>query len=178
MTVAEFVELRYVPEHLASVGPAGHDFFHAILKHVLTPEQVDRTLGADNERSRSKLKTIPGWPYLDSHRLCDINTEHIQRIIGAAQEHGYSTQTVTHIRNVIRKVLCHALSVGCLRGETPAARAVLPRIDSKQSHVLSVEQLRQVIHNMQQAEREIALLCILTGMRFLRAASFRALGCL
>lgn len=164
MTVAEFIKLRFVPEYLASVGLAGYDYFHAILKHVLTPEQVDLTLGAGKGRSRSKLKTIPGWPYLDSHRLCDINTEHIQRIIGAAQEYGYSTQTVTHIRNVIRKVLCHALNVGCLYGENPAARAVLPRMDHKPSYVLTLEQLRQVIHNMQQAEREIALLCILTGM--------------
>jgi hypothetical protein len=109
MTVADFIERRFVPEHVASMRSAGRDYFQAMLKHVLGPEQVDRAFGVDKERSRSKLTAIPGWPYLNKHRLCDVEPDHIQRIIDAGLDNGYSIQTVTHIRNVIRKIFSHAL---------------------------------------------------------------------
>jgi site-specific recombinase XerC len=164
MTVAEFIERRFVPEHVASMRSAGHDYFQAMLKHVLGPEQVDRAFGVDKERSRSKLTAIPGWPYLNAQRLCDVEPDHIQRIINAALDSGYSTQTVTHIRNVIRKIFSHARDAGCFHGENPATRVVLPHMARKQSHVLTSEQLQQVIHSMRYPEKDVALLSILTDM--------------
>lgn len=164
MTVAEFIERRFVPEHVASMRSAGHDYFQAMLKHVLGPEQVDRAFGVDKERSRAKLTAIPGWPYLNAQRLCDVEPDHIQRIINAALENGYSTQTVTHIRNVIRKIFSHARDASCFHGENPAIRVVLPHMARKQSHVLTSDQLRQVIQNMRYPEKDVALLSILTDM--------------
>ena len=164
MTIAEFIERRFVPEHVASMGSAGHDYFQAMLKHVLGPEQVDRAFGGDKERSRSKLKAIPGWPYLNAQRLCDVHPDHIQQIITAALDNGYSIQTVTHIRNVIRKIFSHARDASCFHGENPATRVVLPHMARKQSHVLTSEQLRQAIQNMRYPEKDVALLSILTDM--------------
>ncbi len=164
MTVAEFIERRFVPEYVASMRSAGHDYFQAMLKHVLGPEQVDRAFRVDKGRSRSKLTAIPGWPYLNAHRLCDVQPDHIQGIITAALDNGYSIQTVTHIRNVIRKIFSHARDASCFHGENPATRVVLPLIARKQSHVLTSEQLRQVIHNMRYPEKDVALLCVLTDM--------------
>lgn len=164
MTVAEFIERRFVPEHVASMSSAGHDYFHAILKHVLGPEQVDTAFRVGKGRSRAKLTVISGWPYLNSHRLSDVQSDHIQQIINAALDNGYSIQTVTHIRNVIRKVFSHACDTSCFHGENPATRVVLPHMARKQSHVLSSEQLRRAIRNMRYPEKDIALLCILTDM--------------
>jgi site-specific recombinase XerC len=164
MTVAEFIERRFVPEHVASMRSAGQDYFQAMLKHVLGPEEVDRAFGVDKERSRSKLAAIPGWPYLNVQRLCDIEPDHIQGIINAALDYGYSTQTVTHIRNVIRKIFSHARDASCFHGENPATGVVLPHMARKQSHVLTSDQLRQVIHNMRYPEKDVALLSILTDM--------------
>jgi site-specific recombinase XerC len=164
MTVAEFIERRFIPEHVASMHSAGHDYFQAMLKHVLGPEVVDRTFRVEKARSRSKLRAIPGWPYLNANRLCDVQPDHIQRIINSALESGYSTQTVTHIRNVIRKIFSHARDASCYHGENPATRVVLPDMSRKQSHVLTTEQLRQVIHNMRYPEKDVALLSILTDM--------------
>jgi site-specific recombinase XerC len=164
MTVAEFIEHRFVPEHVASMRSAGHDYFQAMLKHILGPEQVDRAFGVDKDRSRSKLTAIPGWPYLNAQRLCDVQPDHIQRIINAALDYGYSTQTVTHIRNVIRKIFSHARDASCFHGENPATSVVLPHMARKQSHVLTSDQLRQVIHNMRYPEKDVALLSILTDM--------------
>ena len=164
MTVAEFIERRFVPEYVASMRSAGHDYFQAMLKHVLGPEQVDRAFGGDKEKSKSKLRAIPGWPYLNAQRLCDVHPDHIQQIITAALDNGYSIQTVTHIRNVIRKIFSHARDASCFHGENPATRVVLPHMARKQSHILTSEQLRQAIHNMRYPEKDVALLSILTDM--------------
>ena len=37
MTMADFVEKLFVPEHVAIKGLAGRTHYRAILKHVLTP---------------------------------------------------------------------------------------------------------------------------------------------
>jgi site-specific recombinase XerC len=164
MTVAEFIERRFVPEYVASMRSAGHDYFQAMLKHVLGPELVDRAFGEDKGSSRSKLRAIPGWPYLNAQRLCDVHPDHIQQIITAALHKGYSIQTVTHIRNVIRKIFSHARDASCFQGENPATRVVLPDMARKESHVLTAEQLRQAIHSMRYPEKDVALLSILTDM--------------
>ena len=40
MTFLEFVKTRFVPEHVASKGPAGKRHYHAILKHILDAESM------------------------------------------------------------------------------------------------------------------------------------------
>jgi hypothetical protein len=41
MTFLDFVKTRFIPEHVASKGPAGKRHYHAILKHILKPEAAD-----------------------------------------------------------------------------------------------------------------------------------------
>jgi hypothetical protein len=47
MTIADFVEKMFVPEHVAIKGLAGRTHYRAILKHVLTPEEVQRVFKLD-----------------------------------------------------------------------------------------------------------------------------------
>ena len=164
MTLAEFVEHKFVPEHVATKRSAGRAHFQAILKHVLTPEQVDRAFRVDEEKSKVKLRAIEGWPYLDAMRLSDVRPDQIQQIIARALERGYSTQTATHIRNVIRTVFSHANKVRCFVGENPAASVILPGMARKEAHALTLDQLKQVILVMRYPERQVALLGILTEM--------------
>jgi integrase len=164
MTLADFVESRFVPEHVAKKRSAGRAYFHGILKHVLTPERVDRAFRIDEGSSRAKLRAISGWPYLDTVRLSDVDPDHVQRIIAAALERGYSTQTATHIRNVIRAIFVHAQRELSLPIANPASFVKMPDIVRKQAHALNMDQLRRLIAEMRSPEREIALLAVLTEM--------------
>jgi integrase len=164
MTFGDFVECSFVPEHVMKKRSAGRAYFQGILKHVLTPERVDRAFRVDEEMSRVKLKAISGWPYLDAMRLCDVSPDHVQLIIAAALERGYSTQTVTHIRNVIRATFSHAEKGLGISVKNPANHVKMPDIVRKQAHVLNIEQLRQLVAEMRSPEREITLLAILTEM--------------
>jgi integrase len=163
-SIAEFVERRFIPEYVATKRSAGRSYFRGILNHVMPPEQVARAFAATPKMVNNKLKTIQGWPYIDSLQLSEINAETIQRLTTTALEHGYSTQTVTHIRNVIRSIFSHAIRTGCYTGSNPANRVVLPEMTRKEAHTLSLAELRDVMQVMRYPEKYVALFAILIDM--------------
>src|SRR5215472_14844079 len=125
-TIREFVEKVFIPEHVAIKAASGRTHFRAILKHVLTPEEVDRVFHVDASTSNTKLKAVPNWPYLGSIRLANTRPEDVQRLIAAAVAHGYSAQTVKHIRNVVGAIFNHARKGQCFTGDNPAGPVTLP----------------------------------------------------
>ena len=164
ISLAEFVERRFATEYVSGKRSSGRAHFRAILKHILTPEAVDRAFGVNAETSKVRMKAIPGWPYLDSLRLCDVSAENVQLLISTALLHGYSAQTVTHIRSVLRAIFSYAQMLNCFSGGNPATQVAPPGMARKEAHVLTPAQLRQVLQLMRYPEKEIALFAILTGM--------------
>jgi len=164
MTIAEFVEKAFVPEHVSIKGLAGRTHYRAILKHVITPEEVHRVFKLDSERSRPRLKAIPDWPYLSHLELAQMQPEHIERLMLAAQARGYSMQTVTHIRNVVSAIFSHAKKGKYFHGPNPASQVAVPGMSRKEAHMLSLPQLKAALELMRYPEREMTLLAIVTGM--------------
>jgi integrase len=162
--LAEFVERKFVPDYVSTKRAAGRAHFQAILKHILTPERVARAFGVNSGKSSVRLKAIPGWPYMDYLRLRDVNQESIQRLIAAALKAGYSTQTATHIRNVIRTIFAQAIRSGSFDGENPATHVKLPAMSRRETHALTLTQLKQVMQWMRYPEKEIALFALLADM--------------
>jgi integrase len=154
----------FVPEHVAMKTASGQTHYRAILKHVVTPEEVDRVFRVDAEKSQAKLKTIPNWPYIDSLRLCDIRPDDIQRLMSAAVTRGYSIQTVTHIRSVVSAIFAFAKKVQYFGGDNPASQVPLPEMIRKDAHTLTLAQVREVLAVMRYPEREMALIVLLTNL--------------
>ena len=185
ITLAEFVESRFAPEYVAVKRSAGRAHFQAILRHILTPEAVDRAFGVKAHPSKVRIKAIPDWPYLDSLLLDDVKPESIQFLISTALQHGYSAQTVIHIRSVLRAVFSHAQMLNYFNGKNPATLAVPPGMARKEAHALTLAQLVQVLQLMRYPEMEIALFATLTGMsvaeicglqwKYLNLSNFRRL---
>lgn len=164
MTIAEFVERKFVPERVARMQYSGRTHYQAMLKHILTPEEVDRVFQRGNGESKGKLKAIPGWPYLDRVPLNEVRPEYIERLTAAAVEKGYSSQTVAHIRNVVAAIFSHAQKEQCFAGANPASQVKLSKVTSQKRGALSFAQAREVIRAMRSPERELALLAISTDM--------------
>lgn len=164
MTVAKFVETRFLPDHVAIKTTPGRRHYQAILKHVLTPEEVEGMFGTKVEESRNKLQPKPDWPYLSNLRLCDTNPDRVQELIAAAVHSGYSSQTIRHIRNVVGAVFSHALKTRHFTGDNPAALVTLPGMKRKESHALTLQQTIRALELMQYPEREVTLFVILTSM--------------
>jgi integrase len=164
MTIAEFVRIKFLPEHIATKRTSGRRHYQAILKHVLPPEEVDRIFGIETSTSKAKLKAIVNWPYLTNVQLRDAHPDHVQSLVSAALESGYSTQTAKHIRNVVSAVFTHAIKVHYFAGENPALPVTSPGMRRKIAHALTFEQAVRVLYAMRYPEMEIALLAMLTGM--------------
>jgi len=164
MTLVEFVENKFKPEHIATLRYSGRAHYKAILKHVLRPEEVDRVFHVGGKRSNAKLKTVPGWPYLGDLRLCDIDSEHVQNLISAAFAAGYSPQTVKQIRNVVSAIFSCAMREQCYMGENPAKRVKLPKSIEKNARSLTLAETKEVVGAMSYPEREMTLLAVLTGL--------------
>src|SRR5579863_6168864 len=164
VSLADYVEQRFIPNHVSSKSYAGRVHYQSILKHVLTPETVERMFAPYSEVSKSRLKTLPDWPYLDNVRLCDLNADHVRHLTVSASARGYSPQTIKHIRNVVGKVICHARKEGYFIGENPVSEIRLPVIWQRKVHKLTIAEARAVLRLMQYPEVEIALITMITGM--------------
>jgi len=164
MSLVDFVRQRFIPEFVEVKRSAGRAHFREILKYILLTEVADCALADAYERTNVRRKAVPSWPYMDSLRLCDINEDSVRHIVSMALESGYSIQTATHIRNVIRAVFSHAISTCCHVGPNPASQVALPPITRKDAHTLTLVQLKDVLAAMRFPESTIALFSILTGM--------------
>ena len=163
MTVAQFVEARFVPEHVRFKSRAGQIHYQAALKHLIAPEIVNRIFNP-GRISHARLKFVSEWPYLDKVRLCDLHSGHVRDLITAANAADYSAQTVKHIRNVLFAVISHAQREGCFNGPNPASEVKLPKITREKQHHLTFEQVKAVLQTLSSPLQEIAMFAISTDM--------------
>ena len=158
ISMARFVEDCFIPNHVEFKTQAGRTHYHAILKHVLRPETVDRLLLPYRGVSKSKLRSIPEWPYLDETRLCDITPDHVRRLTSLAVSHGYSPQTVKHIKNVVSAMISHAKKERIFSGDNPMTEVRLPPIVRKVAPAISLVEAKAIFRSMAYPERQIALI--------------------
>ena len=173
LSTAEFVERCFIPNYVALKTQAGRTHYHAILKHILRPENVDRMLLPFRGRSNSRLKSIPEWPYLDEIGLCDIAPAHVRRLTSLAESHGYSPQTVKHIKNVISAIFSYAKKEGICSGDNPIAEVQLPPIVHKASPHISLVEAKAIFRMMGYPERQIALLIFNSTMNVSEVCGLR-----
>jgi integrase len=164
MSLRGFIETKFIPNHVTFKSATGQTHYRAILKHIVRPETVEN-LFAESPRSREpRLKTVPGWPYLDDVRLCDLTVEHVRQITLCAMARGYSAQTVKHIKNVLGTIISHAQKERIINGDNPAAEVKLPRLVHTTPRDLNIDEARAILRMLKFPEREIALISMSTGM--------------
>lgn len=169
MTVAQFVEQFFIPEHVMMKKAHTRLFYRSRLKDVLTPDRVVRAFGKKSEGYAKKYKNarveIKGWPYLDDVRLRDLDQSHVQRVIAAAMGRDYSPATVNHIRTVCSAIVTYAKEKRFFRGDNPAESVRTPAVEPvKDLRALTLEEAKTVLGQMQYPEYHISVISILTSM--------------
>lgn len=164
VSLAEYVEQRFIRNYVLPKTYAGRKHYEAMLKHVLTPETVERIFAPYTGVSKGRLKTVPDWPYLDHVRFCELNADHVRHLTLSASAHGYSPQTIRHIRNVVGKVISQARREGYFTGENPVSEIKPPAILQRKVHKLRMTEAKAVLRLMQYPEREVALITMTTGI--------------
>src|SRR5215469_8661815 len=130
MSVADFVERLFIPGYVMSKRTAGRAHFQGILKHILSPERAARAFRPTG-KTRTRLAAVPGWPYLDDLPISEVRPANVEQLIQASVSRGYSSQTATHLRNVIRNILSYAAACGYFTGPNPATFVEAPSIAHK-----------------------------------------------
>lgn len=138
-TVGEFIEVRFKTDVIWSLKHAGRKHYDYILdKHVL--------------------------PALGNVRLRDVSTDHVQALVKAKFENGYSVQTLVHIRNTVSAVFNHAKLKRTYSGDNPAQGVRLPEMQRRESHALSFGQGHELLLRLSSPARDMALLSMTTSM--------------
>lgn len=164
MTVAQFVEDKFVPEFVESKTFFGRIHYRTMLKYIVNPEEFDRIFEAYIVPRRTRLRPIEDWPYLGHLPLREIRPETVRNLTSFVLKEGYSTQTAAHIRNVISTMFTHAAKEMCFSGDNPARPVQLPKVNRLQQPILSRTEIVRLIKVMGYPEREMALIAIVTGM--------------
>jgi integrase len=139
LTVAEFIESRFRVEVIWALKHAGKKHYGYILdKHVI--------------------------PALGLNRLRDVNSDHVQALVRAKIEAGYSVQTATHIRNAVSAVFNHAKLKRAYHGDNPVIGVRMPEMQRKESHALSFQMGRDLLLLLPPVVRTMALVSMTTSL--------------
>ena len=104
-------------------------------------------------------------PSLGAVKLSELTTPQIQAFYNRLLRDGMAPKSVRNIHGILTKCLSTAVSVEYIR-DNPASRATLPRVEKKEIHPLTDEQVKGFLRVSAGDEYEILLKVILfTGLR-------------
>lgn len=136
-TVANFVERKFTPEHVAMLKKAGREHYAWVLKLVL--------------------------PALGEMRLRDVQLDDVQRFISGLLRNRYSVQTAKHAKSVISTIFKHAEARNWVIGN-PARGVRLPEMTRRERHALTFIQLHALLAELKSPARELVRCSVLTSM--------------
>lgn len=173
LTVAQFVERRFVPEHvMVALKPAGVVHYRQALPHVLDgiPEKRRSFKGI---KKGQELPEIPRHFGIGKKRMRDVTHEDIQRLVSTALQRGYSVQTAKHIKNCVSAIFTFAEEINWFSGRNPAKFVRLPEMTRRPVRVLSFEELKALLSILKPAARAMVLCASLTSMNVAEICGLR-----
>lgn len=117
-TVGQFLE-RWLETVKASIRPRTFQSYEILVRRHITPE-------------------------LGSLRLDKLSAQHVQTLLSRESASGLSSQTVRHVRAILRIALNQAIKWG-LVARNAASLAVPPKLERKRFRSLSPEEARQLL---------------------------------
>src|SRR6266705_3357862 len=161
-TVQEFVERKFLPEHVAILKKAGQVHY-----------------GKRNEKTgeyNGMLAHI--MPALGQIRLREVGYEDVQRLVSGLiitrtrklgdsllkTQHPASTQTRQHVRNAVSAIFTHAEKVQWWSGVNPARHVAIGEMVRKEPHALSFDQAQALLLALTEPVRTMVLCAIVTSM--------------
>jgi integrase len=141
VTVQEFYDRHYDPEHLGSLAKGSQYAFRSLWRRHLLP-----SLGKCN--------------------LADVNQRLIQTVITAKGNAGLSSSTIKHLRNQISSLFDYAEDLLYFSGAAPTRRVVLPeRKKAKRRLPMSAQQVEQVKCFLNRRDQIMLEMLAILGLR-------------
>lgn len=147
MTVEDFIEAKFVPEHIWKLKPGGQAHYAYVLPRIKA--------------------------YLGKRRLCDVTPEDVESLIRDYHERGLAAQTLLHYKNVVSAIFRLAKRLRLYHEENPASGVTLPEIVHEKRPTLTWEQARRAIERLKSPYREMAILSMATSMNVAEVTGVR-----
>lgn len=160
MTLAAFVEKRFIPQYVALQKPTTQSYLRSILKHIL--------------------------PALGDKRLTDVCTADVQDLVQSKlkadykpsptkdSRRKYSTRILYSIRNTVSAIYSFADRMEAFTGRNPAKHVALPeKSPVRNLGAPSAAQVRQLIAALPEPAHGMALMAALTGMNIAEICGLR-----
>jgi len=173
MTLREFVERRFLPEHVAVIlKPAGRKHYDSMLPWVLDGVPVKRRSSKGSKKGEP-LVEIPRVCGLGQMRLRDVEYSDVQKLVSEVITRGYSVQTAKHVRACVSAIFTHAEKKGWFSGRNPARFVELPEMTRRPARALSFEELQNLLYGLKRMARAMVLCASLTSMNIAEVCGLR-----
>lgn len=179
MTVQEFVERKFLPEHVAYKKHGGQEYYRSQLPFVLdgVPDQKRGRGGRTRFKMGEEPPAIRRTQGIGRKRLRDVKRDDLQRLIGTMLARGYSVQSAKHVKTVASAIFTHALQEELFVGTNPARFVKLPEMLRATPHALSFEQLANLLQRLPTTVRLMVFLAAITSMNVAEICGLRWKRC-
>lgn len=140
MSLRTFWERYFVPEILPSYKSSTRSMFTSLFNHHLGPD-------------------------LGSRKLYEISQFDVQHYLNEKLREGYSSQTVIHLRNCLSRAFGTALTWKWLPENPAKGLQRIPMQRTRESHILSVDEIRQLSVSLSEPARTMFILGVGRGLR-------------
>lgn len=166
MTVREFVERKFLPEHVANLKLAGRKHYAQQLPFVLDgiPDKKGARGGKTIFKQGEEPPPVPRSFGIGAMRLRDVRREDLQRLVGMMRLRGYSTQSVRHVKTVASAIFTHAQKEDWFSDRNPAQFVELPEMVRATPHALSFHQVTDLLQVLPGVVRLMVFLAVMTSM--------------
>jgi integrase len=166
MTLREFVERKFLPEHVAYKKHGGKEFYASQLPFVIdgVPDKKLSRGGKTRFKPGEEPPPIARRYGIGEMRLRDVEREHAQRLIGTMLLRGYSVQAAKHVKTVVSAIYTHAQKEGYFMGRNPSEFVELPEMVRAIPHALSFGQLVGLLPLLPKVVRLMVFLAVMTSM--------------
>jgi integrase len=175
MTVRQFVDRKFVPEHVVYLKRSGKAHYESQLPFVLdgVPDKKRGRGGKTRFKPGEEKPKVTRRFGIGDMRLRDVRREDAQRLVGTMLDRGYSTQAAKHVKTVISAIYTHAIEEDWFSGRNPAQGVRLPEMVRATGHALSFDQLSSLLPVLPPMVRIMVFLASLTSMNIAEICGLR-----
>jgi integrase len=166
LTVREFVERKFIPDHVAYKKHGGKEYYASQLPFVLdgVPDKKLSRGGKTRFKPGEEPPAVARRYGIGGMRLRDVQREDVQRLVRTMVLRGYSTQSLKHVKTVVSAIYTHAEREGWFNGPNPAKFVNLPEMVRATPHALSFQQVVALIQLLPRVPRLMTFLAVMTSM--------------
>ena len=176
MTVREFVERKFLPDHVDYKKHGGQAHYRSQLPFVLdgVPDKKIARGGKTRFKPGEEPPLVRRALGIGDMRLRDVQREHLQRLVGTMLSRGYSVQSAKHVKTVASAIYTHAQEEGWFNGPNPAKYVKLPEMKRATPHALSFQQVvGELLQQLTRVARLMVFLAIMTSMNVAEICGLR-----